>query len=149
MPTNLFKKLLKWVIIVYFEWFKKKKIGIFECFCMIVLTPLFFSSSSCKENIVPILFTCAYFHFSNSFTELMNCLLFFFFVWIQVRPGVLFRELGSAITRRTERDGFSVVKSYCGHGVNQLFHCAPNVPHYSSAYKIRFLVSWIMILYES
>ena len=25
----------------------------------------------------------------------------------------------------------SVVKSYCGHGIGDLFHCAPNVPHYS------------------
>lgn len=26
---------------------------------------------------------------------------------------------------------FSVVKAYCGHGISDLFHCAPNVPHYS------------------
>ena len=25
----------------------------------------------------------------------------------------------------------SVVKSYCGHGIGDLFHCEPNVPHYS------------------
>ena len=25
----------------------------------------------------------------------------------------------------------SVVKSYCGHGIGDLFHVAPNVPHYS------------------
>lgn len=24
----------------------------------------------------------------------------------------------------------SVVKTYCGHGIGDLFHCAPNVPHY-------------------
>lgn len=23
-----------------------------------------------------------------------------------------------------------MVRTYCGHGINQLFHCAPNVPHY-------------------
>jgi methionyl aminopeptidase len=23
------------------------------------------------------------------------------------------------------------VKSYCGHGIGELFHCAPNIPHYS------------------
>ncbi|MQL98755.1 hypothetical protein Taro_031468 [Colocasia esculenta] len=22
------------------------------------------------------------------------------------------------------------VKSYCGHGIGELFHCAPNIPHY-------------------
>ncbi len=26
---------------------------------------------------------------------------------------------------------FQVVKSYCGHGIGDLFHCAPNVPHYA------------------
>ena len=23
------------------------------------------------------------------------------------------------------------VKSYCGHGIGTLFHCAPNIPHYA------------------
>lgn len=26
---------------------------------------------------------------------------------------------------------FSVVKSYCGHGIGSLFHSAPNIPHYA------------------
>jgi len=26
----------------------------------------------------------------------------------------------------------SIVKTYCGHGVGRLFHCAPNVPHYKN-----------------
>ena len=25
---------------------------------------------------------------------------------------------------------FSVVRTYCGHGIGDLFHCAPNIPHY-------------------
>ena len=25
----------------------------------------------------------------------------------------------------------SVVRTYCGHGIGKLFHCMPNVPHYS------------------
>ena len=29
------------------------------------------------------------------------------------------------------QNGCSVVRTYCGHGVNDLFHCAPNVPHYA------------------
>jgi methionyl aminopeptidase len=24
-----------------------------------------------------------------------------------------------------------VVRTYCGHGIHRLFHCAPNIPHYS------------------
>lgn len=23
------------------------------------------------------------------------------------------------------------VRSYCGHGIGSLFHCAPNIPHYA------------------
>lgn len=49
----------------------------------------------------------------------------------QVRPGALYRDLGKTITRVATRARCSVVKSYCGHGINQLFHCAPNVPHYA------------------
>lgn len=25
----------------------------------------------------------------------------------------------------------SVVRTYCGHGIGEYFHCAPNVPHYA------------------
>jgi methionyl aminopeptidase len=27
---------------------------------------------------------------------------------------------------------FSVVRTYVGHGVGELFHCAPNVPHHAN-----------------
>ncbi|XP_058081166.1 methionine aminopeptidase 1A-like [Magnolia sinica] len=26
---------------------------------------------------------------------------------------------------------YDQVKSYCGHGIGELFHCAPNIPHYA------------------
>ncbi|OIW00940.1 hypothetical protein TanjilG_10018 [Lupinus angustifolius] len=47
-----------------------------------------------------------------------------------VKPGVRFREIGDIINRHASMSGFSVVKSYCGHGIGELFHCAPNIPHY-------------------
>ncbi|KAF8379276.1 hypothetical protein HHK36_028709 [Tetracentron sinense] len=47
-----------------------------------------------------------------------------------VKPGVRFREVGEVINRHASMMGFSVVKSYCGHGIGELFHCAPNIPHY-------------------
>lgn len=28
-------------------------------------------------------------------------------------------------------NGCSSVKTYTGHGINDLFHCTPNVPHYA------------------
>lgn len=47
------------------------------------------------------------------------------------KPGVAFKEFGDVIEKHAKRQGLSVVKTYCGHGVNSLFHCAPNVPHYA------------------
>jgi methionyl aminopeptidase len=44
----------------------------------------------------------------------------------------MFRDLGTAISRVAKAAGFSVVKTYCGHGVHRLFHCNPNVPHYAN-----------------
>jgi methionyl aminopeptidase len=49
-----------------------------------------------------------------------------------VRPGVKYSEMGNIISRYVEPKGYSVVKSYTGHGVGRLFHCAPSVPHYSN-----------------
>lgn len=48
-----------------------------------------------------------------------------------VKPGTLYRDLGDCIQKIAEQDGFSVVRTYCGHGINSLFHAAPNVPHYA------------------
>jgi methionine aminopeptidase len=28
-------------------------------------------------------------------------------------------------------NGCAVVRTYTGHGINDLFHCSPNVPHYA------------------
>ena len=50
----------------------------------------------------------------------------------EVKPGTRFRDVGEVITRHAKSEGFSVVKSYCGHGIGDLFHCAPNVPHYAN-----------------
>jgi len=48
-----------------------------------------------------------------------------------VKPGTLYRDVGSVIHTRARQDGCSVVKTYCGHGIGSLFHTAPNVPHYN------------------
>jgi len=48
-----------------------------------------------------------------------------------VKPGALFRDYGNAIEKIAKERNCGVVKTYCGHGINQLFHCAPNVPHYA------------------
>ena len=48
------------------------------------------------------------------------------------KPGAKYREIGNIITRHARPKGLSVVKSYCGHGIGELFHCLPNVPHYAN-----------------
>ncbi|RDA90371.1 hypothetical protein CP533_1016 [Ophiocordyceps camponoti-saundersi (nom. inval.)] len=48
-----------------------------------------------------------------------------------VKPGVPIREFGNIIEKCAKLRNCSVIRTYCGHGVNTLFHCAPNVPHYA------------------
>ncbi|KAG2219598.1 hypothetical protein INT45_004849 [Circinella minor] len=56
-----------------------------------------------------------------------------------VKPGVRYRDFGKVIQDHAHKNGFSVVRTYCGHGINQLFHCAPNVPHYANNKAIGIL----------
>ena len=48
-----------------------------------------------------------------------------------VKPGMAFKDPGTVIEKHAKSKGCSVIRTYCGHGVNSLFHCAPNVPHYA------------------
>jgi len=50
----------------------------------------------------------------------------------ECKPGMLYRDVGKVIQKHAHQNGFSVVRTYCGHGVGQLFHTAPNVPHYAN-----------------
>lgn len=49
-----------------------------------------------------------------------------------VKPRGLYKHLGDVIEARATKDGFSVVKTYTGHGLGQQFHCAPTIPHYAN-----------------
>jgi methionyl aminopeptidase len=49
-----------------------------------------------------------------------------------VKPGCLFRDFGNVIDKHAKSQRCDVVKAYVGHGINQLFHCAPNIPHYKN-----------------
>lgn len=48
-----------------------------------------------------------------------------------IKPGALYRDFGNTISKIAQSHGCSVVTTYCGHGIGQLFHTAPNVPHYA------------------
>jgi methionyl aminopeptidase len=41
------------------------------------------------------------------------------------KPGTMYRECGNAIAKHCEPLGYSVVKSYTGHGIGKIFHQAP------------------------
>uniref|UniRef100_A0A7S4EL83 Methionine aminopeptidase n=1 Tax=Pseudo-nitzschia australis TaxID=44445 RepID=A0A7S4EL83_9STRA len=47
-----------------------------------------------------------------------------------VKPGTLYRDLGTAIHKTSSKNKCSIVRTYCGHGIGSLFHTIPNVPHY-------------------
>jgi len=47
-----------------------------------------------------------------------------------VRPGATLGDIGAAIQTHAENARCSVVRDFCGHGLGQMFHDAPNVLHY-------------------
>lgn len=48
----------------------------------------------------------------------------------QVRPGAKLGDIGYAIQKHAEKEGFSVVRDFCGHGIGRAFHEDPQVLHY-------------------
>jgi methionyl aminopeptidase len=51
----------------------------------------------------------------------------------QVRPGAHIGDIGNAIQRFVEGEGYSVVREYCGHGIGREFHEDPQILHYGNA----------------
>lgn len=49
---------------------------------------------------------------------------------MRVRPGGRLGDIGHAIQIYAEKNGFSVVREFCGHGVGNKFHEDPQVLHY-------------------
>lgn len=47
-----------------------------------------------------------------------------------VKPGATLGDIGHAIQTVAQRDGFSIVRDYCGHGIGQTYHDEPQVLHY-------------------
>ncbi|KQR62548.1 type I methionyl aminopeptidase [Acidovorax sp. Leaf160] len=48
----------------------------------------------------------------------------------QVRPGARLGDIGHAIQSVAQRERFSVVREYCGHGIGRVYHDEPQVLHY-------------------
>lgn len=49
-----------------------------------------------------------------------------------VKPGVHLGDIGHAIQKHAEKNRFSVVREYCGHGIGRQFHEEPQVLHHGT-----------------
>jgi len=47
-----------------------------------------------------------------------------------VRPGAYLGDIGAAVQAHAERNGYSIVREFCGHGIGRRFHEDPQVLHY-------------------
>lgn len=47
-----------------------------------------------------------------------------------VRPGARLGDIGWAIERHAKRNGYSVVRDYCGHGIGREMHEDPQILHF-------------------
>ncbi|MFQ4145780.1 type I methionyl aminopeptidase [Chlorogloeopsis sp. ULAP02] len=57
----------------------------------------------------------------------------------EVQPGARIGDIGAAIQEYAEAQGFSVVRDFVGHGISNIFHTAPDIPHYGTRGKGRVL----------
>lgn len=51
----------------------------------------------------------------------------------QLAAGKQLGDVGAAVQQHVEKNRFSVVKEYCGHGIGRVFHEDPQVLHYGRA----------------
>ena len=61
------------------------------------------------------------------------CAVTFDAMWhgiVKVKPGARLGDVGHAIQKFAEGQGFSVVREFCGHGIGKVFHEEPQVLHY-------------------
>ncbi len=49
---------------------------------------------------------------------------------LQVKPQATLGDIGYAIQSHAEKNNYSVVRDYCGHGIGQKMHEDPQVMHY-------------------
>lgn len=53
----------------------------------------------------------------------------------KVKPGATLGDIGHAIQSHAQKNGYSVVREYCGHGIGREMHEEPQVLHYGQAGK--------------
>lgn len=47
-----------------------------------------------------------------------------------IKPGATTGDIGHAIQTIAEKNRYSIVRDFCGHGLGRVFHDAPNILHY-------------------
>ena len=47
-----------------------------------------------------------------------------------VKPGAFLGDIGYAIQTHAEKNHYSVVEEYCGHGIGKIYHDEPQILHY-------------------
>ena len=55
----------------------------------------------------------------------------------KMRPGMALAEVCGAVQSRAEKNGFSVVRQYTGHGIGRQMHEEPQVPNFVDAAVLR------------
>ena len=65
-----------------------------------------------------------------------------------VRPGIHLGDIGYAIQKFAEGQGFSVVREFCGHGIGHGFHEEPQVLHYGRPGTLEKLVEGMTFTIE-
>ena len=64
-----------------------------------------------------------------------------------VKPGVRLGDLGAAIQKYNEDNGYSVVRQFVGHGVGKNLHEDPEVPNYGKAgHGIRLVAGMVIAI---
>jgi methionyl aminopeptidase len=53
----------------------------------------------------------------------------------QVKPGNTLGDIGHAIEKFAKECGYSIVREFCGHGIGERFHEAPQVTHFGEPGK--------------
>jgi methionyl aminopeptidase len=78
--------------------------------------------------------TSRMFHLGNTSIQAKRlCKLTYEAMWLgiqKVKPGAKLGDIGFVIQDFAEKNGFSVVREFCGHGIGKRFHEEPQVLHY-------------------
>lgn len=65
-----------------------------------------------------------------------------------IRPYMPVNEIGNLINDMADKEGYSVVRALCGHGVGINFHSEPSVQHFRSNAKSMILVPGMVLTVE-